>query len=272
MPQRMLKPLGRRLAPCALALWAALLWGCAHGSLEGEGEVTLFQVSTIDALMEGVYEGQVSFARLAREGDLGIGTFHELDGELVALDGEFYQVKSSGQVLPVDPAMKTPYADVVRFRPQRVVQLKGTFNVDELCQAIDQELASLNLFHAVRIDGFYQDIKARAVAAQQRPYPKLVEAAKGQGMFRFQDLKGTVLGIRSPLYAKGISVPGWHLHFIDQSRTSAGHVMDLAIKDPKVQVMTINKFAMLLPDKGEFLNSDLVTDKSEDLRTVEKGR
>lgn len=272
MRQRPPHPLGRCLALCALALWAALLWGCAHGSLEGEGEVTLFQVSTIDALMEGAYEGQVSFARMAQEGDLGIGTFHDLDGELVALDGEFYQVKSSGQVLPVDMAMKTPYADVVRFKPQRVLRLKGTYNFDDLCQVIDQQLESPNLFYAVRIDGFYQDIKARAVAAQQRPYPKLVEAAKGQGMFRFQDLEGTVLGIRSPLYAKGISVPGWHLHFIDQSRTSAGHVMDLKITDPQVQVEAINRLVVVLPQRGEFLHSDLSTHKADDLRTVEKGR
>jgi acetolactate decarboxylase len=246
--------------------------GCAHGNLEGEGEVNLFQVSTIDALMDGAYEGQVSFAQLARQGDLGLGTFQGLDGEMVALDGQFYQVKSDGRVLPVAPVMKTPFANVVRFKPQHTLELRGALSLDELYLAIDRALPSPNLFYAVRIDGAFQYLKARSVSAQQRPYPKLVDVVKKQSVFEFNQVTGTVLGFRCPAFVKGVNVPGWHLHFIDQARAAGGHVLELKVVDPRVQITVASRFTMVLPQQGEFMDRDLAVDRGEDLKQVEKGR
>src|SRR5918995_4538526 len=73
---------------------------------------TLFQTSTIDALLEGKYDGDVSFAELEERGDFGLGTLDALDGEMVALDGGFYQVKADGQAYAIDREMRTPFAVV----------------------------------------------------------------------------------------------------------------------------------------------------------------
>ena len=61
---------------------------------EIDNREVLFQVSTIDALLEGVYDGDLTFEELKNQGDLGIGTFNALDGEMIGLDGEFYQIKT----------------------------------------------------------------------------------------------------------------------------------------------------------------------------------
>ena len=47
----------------------------------------LFQASTIGALLDGGFEGDLSFGELAEHGDLGLGTLDHLDGEMIALDG-----------------------------------------------------------------------------------------------------------------------------------------------------------------------------------------
>ena len=60
-----------------------------------DGE-TLVQVSTIDAILNGLYEGMTDFKTLQTYGDFGIGTFVGLDGEMISLDGRFYQVKADG--------------------------------------------------------------------------------------------------------------------------------------------------------------------------------
>ena len=49
---------------------------------------TLYQVSTAGALVEGLSEGEVTVGALKLHGDFGLGTFDELDGEMVALDGQ----------------------------------------------------------------------------------------------------------------------------------------------------------------------------------------
>ena len=50
---------------------------------------TLYQVSTATALVEGIYQGAVRVATLREHGDLGLGTFENLDGEMVIVDGHF---------------------------------------------------------------------------------------------------------------------------------------------------------------------------------------
>ena len=58
---------------------------------------TLFQVSTSTALVEGIYRC-CQIGHLREHGDFGLGTFEGLDGEMVAFDGRFYQVRSDGTV------------------------------------------------------------------------------------------------------------------------------------------------------------------------------
>src|ERR1700677_3990523 len=60
---------------------------------------TLFQVSTSAALVEGLYQGAVQVDLILAHGDFGLGTFIDLDGEMVVLDGFYYQVSSDGTVL-----------------------------------------------------------------------------------------------------------------------------------------------------------------------------
>ena len=62
---------------------------------------TLYQVSTIDALMQGAYEGVQPVSEIRKHGDFGIGTFDALDGEMIVLDGTVYQAKADGKIYPV---------------------------------------------------------------------------------------------------------------------------------------------------------------------------
>ena len=64
----------------------------------------LFQASTIGALLDGAYDGDLTFAELAEHGDLGLGTLNGLDGEMIALDGEFYRADVDGG----DPPRSAP--------------------------------------------------------------------------------------------------------------------------------------------------------------------
>ncbi|HFE0746135.1 TPA: acetolactate decarboxylase, partial [Streptococcus agalactiae] len=47
--------------------------------------VKLFQYSTLSSLMAGLYKGSLTIGELLTHGDLGIGTVHMIDGELIVL-------------------------------------------------------------------------------------------------------------------------------------------------------------------------------------------
>ena len=57
----------------------------------------MFQTSTMGALPDGVYKGNVSIRELRRHGDFGLGTFNSLNGEMLVLDGVCYQLRGDGQ-------------------------------------------------------------------------------------------------------------------------------------------------------------------------------
>ena len=69
---------------------------------------TTRQVSTSAALVEGIYQGAVRVSRLLQHGDFGLGTFIDLDGEMVVLDGVCYRVSPTGSIAAVEGDLASP--------------------------------------------------------------------------------------------------------------------------------------------------------------------
>jgi acetolactate decarboxylase len=234
------------------------------------GAHEIFQTSTINAVLESVYDGDVTFAELAQHGDFGLGTFNALDGEMTALDGAFFQARSDGRVYPVDPDMRTPFAVMLPFDPTLSVGVDERTDFATLLQALDKAVPSKNLFYAVRVDGRFSRIKVRAVPRQEKPYRPLVEVTARQPEFTFQDIGGSLVGFRFPDYTVGINVPGYHVHFVSDDRSVGGHVLDFTMEEGLVAIDVTSQFHMALPQESAFLQADLSKDSAEDIRKAEK--
>src|SRR5918993_4629540 len=116
---------------------------------------TLFQTSTVDALLEGKYEGDVSFAELGDRGDFGLGTLDALDGEMIALGGSFYQVKADGQAYAIDKRQRTPFAVVTFFEPNLSRTVSTSMNYETFVAYLDRLVSGETSFYAVRLDGWF---------------------------------------------------------------------------------------------------------------------
>jgi acetolactate decarboxylase len=253
----------------ALSALLICLWFIPFPLPAYSGEV-LYQYSTIDALLAGVYDGQLTNGELKRQGNLGLGTFNALEGEMVVLDGRVYQVTVDGKAAPAPDGGKTPFAAVTSFTPKNFVPLKKAANFTELTKSIDQALPTKNIFYALKIEGRFSQVKARSVPKQTRPYPPLAKAVEKQAVFTFMDVEGTMLGFRCPPFAKGVNVPGYHLHFLTKDRTRGGHVLDCSLENLTVQIDPTSKFTLVLPSGPDFYRLDLDQDKSVELKRVEK--
>jgi acetolactate decarboxylase len=197
-----------------------------EGELQAERAAhVLFQASTIGALLEGAYEGDLSFAELAEHGDLGLGTLNGLDGEMIAIEGRFYRADVDGKVGEIEREARTPFAVVTRFEPAIDVARDGPFEHDELLAWIDELIPAGVASCAVRVDGHFDSVRARSVPRQAPPYRPLAEVVAEQHVFELRDEPGTMLGFRFPDYAEGIEVSGYHLHFISADRRRGGHVL-----------------------------------------------
>jgi acetolactate decarboxylase len=229
---------------------------------------TLFQVSTSRALVQGVYGEVVLSSRLLSHGDFGLGTFDELDGEMVLLDGVIYQVRSDGSVRRVDESTGTPFATVLTFAADEDLTLERVDNFAHLCRLCDTHRGSDNLFYAFRVDGEFDHVHTRAMRRTDSGV-SLRKAASTQPEFHFQKVRGTLVGFWSPTFAGAVDIPGYHFHFLSDDRTMGGHVLDCAGSNLRLRVQKINEFHLSLPDTEEFLRADLKLDLSQDLRAAE---
>lgn len=262
--------LGLTLSPCRAASAIAgiallLLGGCATRQRD-----TVYQVSTIDALLAGVYDGGVRFDELRRHGDFGIGTFDGLGGELVVLDGDLFDVRHNGRVVPVDPARRTPFAAVTYFDRRQTTPAMTVANLAQLSAALDAGISATNRPCAIRIDGCFRYVRTRSVPPQSKPYPPLAEVAKRQAVFEFRNVRGTLVGFRCPSWMKGVNVPGYHLHFITDDRSGGGHVLDLAFDDLSAWMDPCDSLSLVLPRSDAFGAVNLGQDRSRELERVEK--
>lgn len=229
----------------------------------------IFQTSTINALLESVYDGDVTFAELARHGDFGLGTFDALDGEMTALDGEFFQARSDGSVRRASPDMRTPFAVMIPFDPTLDVVIAEPADFASLMQALDAAAPSTNLFYALRADGRFDWIKLRAVPRQEKPYPPLVEVTADQPEFEHRGIEGSLVGFRFPDYTQGLNVPGYHVHFLSADRRAAGHVLGFTTAELRVRIDVTSQFHLSVPRARAFLEADLAKDSAEDIRKAE---
>jgi acetolactate decarboxylase len=245
-----------------------LLGGCSSTHCPQERDM-LYQVSTIDALLKGNYDGDKTLGSLKNHGDFGIGTFNAIDGEMLLLDGTSYQIKSDGKVYEAPAEMKTPFACVTFFDAEDTFIIES--GTDYAKFAKDSRMYFLpNYFYAVKIEGTFKMIKARSVPAQSKPYPLLTEVVKTQPVFELKDVKGTLAGFCTPSFFKGINVTGLHMHFISDDRKSGGHVLDFQLTEGFLKTDKTANIYLSLPDSPEFSAMDLSNDMEKDLNKVEK--
>lgn len=231
---------------------------------------TLTQVSTIDALLAGAYDGQITLKELKENGNLGLGTFDALEGEMIVIDGRVYQARVDGTVAEMPDKTTTPFAAVVHFDADQAALLSDPLCKETLQARIDELAPNTNLFLAVRIDGTFPSMKVRSVPKQSKPYPPLADAVKHQAVFEYANVSGTVLGFRCPSFVKGINVPDYHLHFISKDRKTGGHILDFTMINSVLQMDVCNRFELLLTDHEDFSTLDLSQDRSHELKKVEQ--
>lgn len=229
---------------------------------------SIFQVSTSGAIVQGLYQGCVTVADLRRHGDLGLGTFEDLDGEMILIDGHCFQARSDGTVVEAPDDALTPFASVVNFAPDSIADLAGVDSYGALTERLDALRSSKNGMVSIKATGPFDRMRVRT-ACRTESGVDLVEATANQRVFDYADVPGTLVGFWSPDYAKSIAISGWHLHFISDDRTKGGHVLDLAVPELHVEFNDVNDVHLAIPETAAFLEADLREDNEEALRIAE---
>jgi acetolactate decarboxylase len=231
----------------------------------------LFQASTIGALLDGAFEGDLSFRELAEHGDLGLGTLNHLDGEMIAIEGEFFRADVDGNATRIPADERTPFAVVTAFQPAFDEQLPGEeLSHEELLSRLDELVPQGASSCAIRLDGRFDLVRARSVPRQEPPYRPLTEVVADQHVFELRDVEGTMLGFRFPTYAEGIEVAGYHLHFISADRSRGGHVLDSRSRGIRARLDPSNDLHVELPPQVDLEDPTLAAQTHAAVDLVER--
>jgi acetolactate decarboxylase len=229
---------------------------------------SLFQISTSGSLVTGVYSGAISVKALLAHGDFGIGTFENLDGEMVVLDGLAYRVRGTGEVSEADPSATVPFAVVTRFAPTVDAEIKAISTLSELGNCCDSYRSSKNIFYAIRLDGIFTRVQTRAVSPPQAG-GGLIAAAKAQHEFSLTDVAAALVGIWSPGFSSAFSIPGYHFHFLTDDRRHGGHLLECSAQSLRLRMEALTDFHLALPETEAFLKADLSKNSADELAYAE---
>jgi acetolactate decarboxylase len=233
----------------------------------------------INVLVEGYYEQNISIGDLRTHGDFGLGTFNELDGEMVILDGVVYQIAAGGTVGVVADDVLTPFACVTFYHPETFDEIdeatmtSGGQAFPLSYEAFNALLARLipspNMLYAIRIDGRFPHVRTRSVPKQEN-YRPLVEATKDQVVFDYYDVAGTLCGFYTPPFMPSLNAPGYHLHFISDDRRQGGHLLSCTVQSARIGLQHIPLLEVALPVTLDYLTADLRRDTGKDLQKAEQ--
>jgi acetolactate decarboxylase len=222
----------------------------------------LFQTSTVQALLAGAFDGDVTLGQILEHGDHGLGTLDGLDGELIVLDGQVWKANLDGTLMAPELSSRTPYAVVVPFSPGEPVALLGPFPGSELERHLGHGMETAQRPTAIRIDGRFQSVRVRSVPKQQRPYPPLAEVIAKQRVSELDDVVGTMVGFLFPDALDGIEMVGSHLHFVTDDRSRGGHVLAYTLLEATAHLDNVTRLrvelppAVSAPDPGASLDQD----------------
>jgi acetolactate decarboxylase len=230
----------------------------------------LFQVSTLGALQEGVYDGVAALKEIKLHGDFGIGTFDGLDGEMIELDGIFYQVRADGKVYRVLETVKTPFAMITKFNSDKKLYISESMDYKELQELILSLLPTKNIIYAVKLTGEFQYVKTRSVPKQVKPYPRLVEVTKNQPTFEMNNIKGTIMGYWLPEYLAGVNMAGFHFHFLTDDKKGGGHLLEIQMTKGTLEIDYSYGIKLILPAQSDFFKTTFSKDNKNELEKIEK--
>ena len=222
--------------------------------------------------MAGVSSSGITVSQLLAKGNLGLGTFVKMDGELLLHGDKVYQLQPHGKIREASPSDQIPYAVATLFEPQhtlRNIKLEHKDAVDKVLESVNPR--GENLFMAYRISGKFSYNKCRTVKGQEYEGQPLSELGKSQFVAEYKDVEGTVVGFRSPKAWQGFFVAGEHLHFISEDKTFGGHVLELEAKGEEgvtFEISMIKDVHVELPTSEEFRKAEMTTDDAG-LKSVE---
>ena len=208
----------------------------------------LIQVGTYDYLTQPDFTGLAAVGDIAQGQTLGIGTFADLDGELVMVGGTVYQVRPDGLPRAADLESRTPFMQAIRFRPRVNVAIPPGTPCAAMAAIITDAAGKANGVVAVRLRGIFAQLATRSINADPPPFQPLAQTIAEQTVFNLDGRRAVLVGFWQGKDALGVGQDGLHLHGLTADRQAGGHVLScIAGSDVQLSIQPVFRVELLTP-------------------------
>jgi acetolactate decarboxylase len=256
----------KSLNQCLLSLLLMIVMGCnskSEMSREYKSSVqevtadknTFYQYNIWWGFVNKVFDGDLTVKELKARGSIGLGSYTQLDGELVMLDGIPYRIREDGSVsIPAD-SDSIVYVDAAFFEPESTFNIEERVNFDSLRRRINSQLPTQNNFYAFVIKGDFSYMKCGGLSRQEKPYTEGLDVLiPARPVFERENFRGTMIGFFCPEFIGNINVTGYHMHFISEDKQFGGHVMEFSASNLSIEVDPLLEYHFTLPESDDFSN------------------
>jgi len=217
-------------------------------SKDTQNKNVLTQVNSFELFMNGEYDGMMSYRDILHWGDFGIGSFNQLNGEMILLDGDLFRISANGEASGATVDQTTPIATVCLFEPDITYEIHN-LSYQEVMEMVNQKIPDLDLFYGIKIKGQFREITTRSIYKQEKPYEVLSEVIKNEVRRKSEMISGTCVGFKAPDHIRGAVWAGFHFHFIDDDKLMGGHVLDFTIQNGVVELDILPRLNLIISDE-----------------------
>ena len=220
---------------------------------------TYFHYSIWHAFVNKVFDADLKVRTLKANGDIGLGSYDFLDGEMVMLDGIPYIIREDGEVSIGAADDEIVYANAAFFDEDGSFPINETVDFEKFRAAINAHLPTLNLFYAFKVHGTFNTLKLGGLNKQEKPFDDGLDVLiPARPIFEGENIEGTMVGFFCPQFIGDINTTGYHFHFIADDLKMGGHVMEFESAEPlEVKYDEMNNYHFYLPDNEDYRNVSL---------------
>ncbi|OWW25937.1 acetolactate decarboxylase [Zobellia sp. OII3] len=235
-------------------------------------ENTIHQYAPTVALLNSIYEGDITPRQMVQQGNIGIGTVNHLAGELVAVDGVVYTIDAEGGIKEAPEDLESPNMTMINFQPKKTVTVENITSYEELNKELQKYSTSKNSFYAYRIKGEFEYLKMASAHKVENEDVSLFEYLDTRVMYTRENIKGTLVGLFTPDYLGNIVIPGMHFHFLSEDIKLGGHLEDIKFDRLQVEIQEVNQVNLQLPQTEKFRNKTLKQGASPKATAKQNGK
>ncbi len=180
-------------------------------------------------LLDNKLKGLLKYKEIKPLGNFGLGTFDFVDGEMIALDGNFYRANEEGDLTLAEDTRHCPFAIVCQFNEQKAEQTEEN---DISLKDFQKKLLNIRKWHptqsiamAIKIDiaADWIEYRSEENSDEKASFDHVISQEKRH---RHEQQAGTLVGFYFDNSLNDLTSSEFHFHYVNANKSKGGHLYD----------------------------------------------